>query len=453
MFAVRERRRGAAGLVDVAFTDRHGGVSEPPFDSLDLRGKDPDRQTEFEANLRSVADAFDVDRSGDDASGARQRRDRRRLDPATAASIGDALVTASPRSRCAVRVADCVPVVLADADEGVVGVAHAGRQGVAAGVVSRDGRGDARSWGRRESTPGSDRTCAAAATRCRCEMRAEVAQVVPAAFASRRGGRRRSISAPRSPRSSSKRGCNVTDVSICTRESPDLYSHRRDGERAGRFAGLVVLRGARPCLTSSAGRELAARLKTVRAEIAAAAAAAGRSADDVTLIVVTKTWPASDVRILADLGVTDVAENRHPEAEDKARELADLGLTWHFVGQIQTNKANRIAGYADVVHSVDSVRLAQRLNAGAHHHDRVVDCLVQVSLDPSEASAGRGGVAPAEVGEVAAAIDTRRWAAAARRDGGRAARRRRRRGVPHPGRGAAPTARWTSRTPRSIRRG
>lgn len=151
--------------------------------------------------------------------------------------------------------------------------------------------------------------------------------------------------------------------------------------------------------------ELAARLAAVRGEIASAADAVGRSADDVTLIVVTKTWPASDVRILAELGVADVGENRHPEAEDKARELSDLGLRWHFIGQIQSNKAARIAGYADVVHSVDTVRLAGRLDSGALHHDRRIDCLVQVSLDPHEASAGRGGAPPDLAGEVAAAID------------------------------------------------
>jgi pyridoxal phosphate enzyme (YggS family) len=157
---------------------------------------------------------------------------------------------------------------------------------------------------------------------------------------------------------------------------------------------------------SDRASELASRLEVVRGEIAAAAESHGRTAADVTLIVVTKTWPTSDIRILADLGVTDIGENRHPEAEDKARELAGLGLTWHFVGQIQTNKANRIAGYADLVHSVDSVRLAQRLNTGAHSHDRVVDCLVQISLDPGRSSAGRGGVDPSDAGSVAAAIDT-----------------------------------------------
>lgn len=158
-------------------------------------------------------------------------------------------------------------------------------------------------------------------------------------------------------------------------------------------------------MSESRRAELAARLAAVHAKIDAAAQAAGRRADDVTLIVVTKTWPASDIRILAELGVTDVGENRHPEAEDKARELAETDLRWHFIGQIQSNKAARIAGYADVVHSVDSVRLAHRLDSGAQHHDRRLDCLVQVSLDPEQASAGRGGVAPDAAGEVASAID------------------------------------------------
>lgn len=151
--------------------------------------------------------------------------------------------------------------------------------------------------------------------------------------------------------------------------------------------------------------ELADRLAAVRSEIATAAEDAGRTVDDITLIVVTKTWPTSDIRILAELGVTDVGENRHPEAEDKAFELAGLGLRWHFIGQIQSNKAARIAGYADVVHSVDSARLARRLDAGAHTHDRYLDCLVQVSLDPEQARAGRGGVEPDQVGEVAASIE------------------------------------------------
>jgi pyridoxal phosphate enzyme (YggS family) len=152
--------------------------------------------------------------------------------------------------------------------------------------------------------------------------------------------------------------------------------------------------------------ELRRRLMEVDATISAAAASSGRSRDDVVLVVVTKTWPQSDIATLHDLGVRDIGENRHQEAEAKAAALTDLGLTWHFIGQIQSNKAPRIAGYADVVHSVDSVRLAQRLNAGAHNRGRVVECFVQVSLDPADVHArGRGGAPATDVDEVAAAID------------------------------------------------
>ena len=150
---------------------------------------------------------------------------------------------------------------------------------------------------------------------------------------------------------------------------------------------------------------LRVRLDAVRSRIAAAAEAAGRPATDVTLVVVTKTWPTEDIRRLLGLGVLDIGENRHPEAEMKAVELVDEDCTWHFVGQVQSNKATRIAAYADVVHSVDSVRVAQRLNAGAHRYDRSLDCLVQVSLDPGGPGAGRGGVSPAAVEDVAEAIE------------------------------------------------
>ena len=152
-------------------------------------------------------------------------------------------------------------------------------------------------------------------------------------------------------------------------------------------------------------RELEQRLRAVQDQIGLAASANGRSPDEVTLVVITKTWPTSDIRILYDLGVRDVGENRHQDAEAKADELSDLDLTWHFVGQIQSNKAARIATYADVVHSVDSVRVARRLGAAAQEHDRVVSCFVQVSLDEEERRGSRGGVAPDEVDGVAAAVE------------------------------------------------
>jgi pyridoxal phosphate enzyme (YggS family) len=137
--------------------------------------------------------------------------------------------------------------------------------------------------------------------------------------------------------------------------------------------------------------DLAANLEAVRTRIAKACEAADRAPGDVTLVAVTKTFPASDVRLLAELGITDVAENRDQEAGPKAAECRDLDLTWHFVGQLQTNKARSVVSYADVVHSVDRPRLVTALSKAALAAGRSVRCLIQVSLEETE---GRGGVRP-----------------------------------------------------------
>ena len=151
-------------------------------------------------------------------------------------------------------------------------------------------------------------------------------------------------------------------------------------------------------MTATARRdEIATNLASVQGRIRAACASAGRDPDEVTLTVVTKFFPASDVRLLAELGVTDVGENRHQEAEPKAHECADLGLRWHFIGTLQSNKAAAVAGYADVVESVDRTKLVKSLAKGAAERGRELDCLVQVSLDPPGAHQGRAGADPAEV--------------------------------------------------------
>jgi PLP dependent protein len=132
---------------------------------------------------------------------------------------------------------------------------------------------------------------------------------------------------------------------------------------------------------------LAERLEHVRTGIADAARLAGRDADSITTVVVTKFHPASLVAELAGLGVRDFGENRHQEAQAKAAELAGLGLAWHFVGQVQGKKARAVRGYAHVIHSVDRQSLVSALSS----EESVVDCFVQVNLtdDPQ-----RGGVAP-----------------------------------------------------------
>jgi pyridoxal phosphate enzyme (YggS family) len=143
-------------------------------------------------------------------------------------------------------------------------------------------------------------------------------------------------------------------------------------------------------------RELELNLAEVRERIAAAAVAARREPADVTLVVVTKTWPASDVAVLARLGVTDVAENRDQEARPKHDQLGGLGLRWHFVGQLQRNKARSVAAYADVVQSVDRPELVAALDRAAAEHGRTLDVLVQVDLaDPPQPH--RGGAVPDDV--------------------------------------------------------
>ncbi|QXJ25406.1 YggS family pyridoxal phosphate-dependent enzyme [Actinomadura graeca] len=165
--------------------------------------------------------------------------------------------------------------------------------------------------------------------------------------------------------------------------------------------------GPRPAAVPDGRRaELAEGLAEVRARIAAACDAAGRDPGDVTLIAVTKTFPASDVRLLAGLGLTEVGENRDQEARPKAEACADLPLTWHFVGRLQTNKARAVAGYADVVHSVDRARLVTALSDAAGRAGRTLRCLVQVSLDepPPQEGGGRGGAAPSAVPRLADAV-------------------------------------------------
>jgi pyridoxal phosphate enzyme (YggS family) len=148
--------------------------------------------------------------------------------------------------------------------------------------------------------------------------------------------------------------------------------------------------------------ELAARLADVRGRIAKACEVAGRDAGDITLIAVTKTRPASDVRLLSGLGLRDVGENRDAEAAPKAAQCAEENLTWHFIGQLQTNKCASVVRYASVVHSVDRARLVRALGRAARRAERVVDCLIEVSLDGDPA---RGGAPAGEVPALAEALE------------------------------------------------
>lgn len=151
-------------------------------------------------------------------------------------------------------------------------------------------------------------------------------------------------------------------------------------------------------------QDISLRLKAVQDRIAAACQAAGRSrdVDPVELVVVTKTFPASDVEHLITLGVADIAENRDQEARAKRVDVGPQAsaVRWHMIGQIQRNKSNSVARWADVVESVDRPELAIALGRGAVTAGRSLEVLVQVGLDPVHRPE-RGGVAPAEAAALA----------------------------------------------------
>ena len=158
-------------------------------------------------------------------------------------------------------------------------------------------------------------------------------------------------------------------------------------------------------MTADRSGQLRAGLSAVRSRIRSACESSGRDPATITLIVVTKTFPASDVRLLAGLGVRDIGENRDAEGAAKAAETGDLGLRWHFIGRLQTNKARSVARWADLVHSVDRPGLVAALAKAATAAGRRLDCLVQVSLD---GDVSRGGALIADVPGLADAVAAER---------------------------------------------
>jgi YfiH family protein len=240
VFASRDSRRGAAGLVDVAFTDRHGGSSAPPFESFDLGARGPDRAAERQANFELLARELGVRtvatmRQAHSASVAVVTSST--SEPATC----DALVTRERGVALCVRVADCVPLVLADTETGVVAVAHAGRVGVTNGIVAST-LAAVRKLGGRDIQAWVGPYVCGSCYEVPASMRADVAATAPAAFACTTWGTPSLDLGAAATAQLLAAGCTVNDRSRCTRESDDLYSYRRDGASSGRSAGVVVLR-------------------------------------------------------------------------------------------------------------------------------------------------------------------------------------------------------------------
>lgn len=143
------------------------------------------------------------------------------------------------------------------------------------------------------------------------------------------------------------------------------------------------------------------RIDGVRARIAAAAASAGRNADSVTLLAVSKGQPAPLIRAAAAEGVRDIGESYLGEALGKMEALADLPLTWHFIGRLQANKTRQVAERFAWVHGLERVKIAERLSAQRPYHAPALNVCIQINL---AGEASKGGVAAAEAPALAAAV-------------------------------------------------
>jgi len=146
---------------------------------------------------------------------------------------------------------------------------------------------------------------------------------------------------------------------------------------------------------------IAANLQAVRDRIARATRAAGRPAEAVSLLAVSKTQPAARVAALAAEGQRDFGENYVQEALPKMAALTELGLTWHFIGRLQSNKTREVATHFDWLHSLDRLKLAERLSAQRPPELPALQCLLEVNAD---AETSKGGVDFVALGELAAAV-------------------------------------------------
>ena len=150
--------------------------------------------------------------------------------------------------------------------------------------------------------------------------------------------------------------------------------------------------------------DIQGNLEVIQSRIKNACSAAGRDVSEITLIAVTKTYPASDVDLLKQLGIENVGENRDQEASSKKSEVKNQ-FKWHFIGQLQSNKAKSVVNYADLIHSVDRWSLAKEIQKSAQGINKVQPVLIQVDLDQSGPDPTRGGIWPAELNELVAAIN------------------------------------------------
>ncbi len=162
-----------------------------------------------------------------------------------------------------------------------------------------------------------------------------------------------------------------------------------------------------PAAPNPAAQNAAQRLAEVRARIEAACADADRDPAEITLIAVAKGMAAERVAEILALGVADIGENKAQEAATKAAVLASLpprpAPRWHFIGQLQRNKARTVADFAAMVHSVDRPALVAALDRAAVRRGQPLDVLLQLDLDP-DPDPNRGGVDPQDLAALADAV-------------------------------------------------
>ncbi len=230
--------RSSTGPVDLAFTDRYDGVSAVPFDSLDLALAGADDPEARRRNLALLLEDFAPRAVLADMEQVHGDRVVEVGSPPSREQC-DALVTDRAEVVLMVRVADCVPVLLADAAAGVIGAAHAGRNGVRDGVVTRCVE-RMRALGADDLTAWIGPHVCGACYEVPADLQQEVAAVEPVSAATTSWGTP-SLDIGAGVRAQLERGgVRVVEAARCTLESPDLYSYRRDGDSAGRFAGVIV---------------------------------------------------------------------------------------------------------------------------------------------------------------------------------------------------------------------
>ncbi len=416
----------------VVVTSRAGGISVGPYAQGNLASHVGDEPGAVAANRARLAEALGVPPGrlvvlqavsggpvgvvGED--GLPDLGERAGVGEGAEAAEGaevdgvEALVTRATDLGLAVLVADCVPVLLADVQAGVIGAAHSGRRGLAAGIVP------ATVAAMLEQGASADRMTAwvgpgicGSCYEVGAAVQAEVATLVPASVSTTAWGTPGLdlLAGVRAQLAARGRQQGPSGPALhAGRPNALLLPPRRCHRTLGRGDRPAVVTDQAATGEAPIARDVAVAegLARTRARIAQAARDAGRDPDDITLVVVTKTHPAADVALLTRLGVRDIGENREQEAAPKAAEASRLGvpsdLRWHFVGQLQTNKVSKVVAFTDVVHSVDRLRLVHALDRAAGRLDRSIGCFVQVSLD--EAVGARAGAAPAAVAALAAAV-------------------------------------------------